>query len=92
MARSDTANEETLLHQMVKIIIQEVSPEVIILFGSRARDDVRPDSDIDLLIGETESFSAQHSRRKEVAHLYIALKGLNVFKDILLYSREESDH
>lgn len=92
MTQRDTANDETLLHQMVKIIVREVSPEAIILFGSRARGDSRPDSDVDLLIVESEPFSPQRSRRKEAARLYIALKGSNVSKDILLYSREEFDH
>ena len=39
------SNEEILLDQMVKIIVSEVAPETIILFGSRARGDARPDSD-----------------------------------------------
>ncbi|WP_374565294.1 nucleotidyltransferase domain-containing protein [Nitrosomonas sp.] len=85
----DTTNEKILLQQMVDTIVREVSPEAIILFGSRARGDARADSDIDLLIVETEPFSPQRSRRKEAARLYIALKGLNISKDILLYSRDE---
>ncbi|MBX3618170.1 nucleotidyltransferase domain-containing protein [Nitrosomonas sp.] len=92
MTQIDTAKEETLLHQMVEIVVREASPEAIILFGFRARGDSHPDSDIDLLIVETEPFSPQRSRRKEAARLYIALKGLDVSKDILLYSREEFDH
>lgn len=88
----DTNNEKALLQQMVDTIIREVSREAIILFGSRARGDARADSDIDLLIVETEPFSPQRSRRKEAARLYIALKGLNISKDILLYSRDEFEH
>ena len=86
------SNEEMLLDQMVKTIVSEVAPETIILFGSRARGDARPDSDVDLLVVETEPFSPQRSRRKEAARLYMALRGLAVSKDILLYSREEFDH
>ena len=82
-------DEKILLQQMVDTIVREVSPEVIILFGSRARGDARADSDVDLLIVETEPFSPQRSRRKEAARLYIALKGLNISTDILLYSRDE---
>jgi predicted nucleotidyltransferase len=74
---------------MVDTIVREASPEAIILFGSRARGDARPDSDVDLLIVETEPFSPQRSRRKEAARLYIALKGLAISKDLLLYSRDE---
>lgn len=83
------SNNEVLLRQMVEIIVSEVSPETIILFGSRARGDARPDSDVDLLVVETEPFSPQRSRRKEAARLYMALRNLGVSKDILLYSREE---
>lgn len=82
-------NEEVLLQQMVQTIINEVAPETIILFGSRARGDARADSDVDLLVVETEPFSPQRSRRKEAARLYMALRGMAISKDILLYSRDE---
>ncbi|MBK8570371.1 MAG: nucleotidyltransferase domain-containing protein [Nitrosomonadales bacterium] len=82
-------SEEPLLQQMVETIVREVSPEAIILFGSRARGDARPDSDVDLLVVETEPFSPQRSRRKEAARLYIALRGQAISKDILLYSRDK---
>jgi predicted nucleotidyltransferase len=92
MTQIHSSNEEVLLHQMVETIVREVSPEAIILFGSRARGDARPDSDVDLLIVETAPFSPQRSRRKEAARLYMALKGLAISKDILLYSRDEFEH
>jgi predicted nucleotidyltransferase len=85
-------NEEALLQHMVETIVCEVSPETIILFGSRVRGDARPDSDVDLLVVETEPFSPQRSRRKEATRLYMALRNLGVSKDILLYSREEFEH
>ena len=88
----DTTDEKIPLQQMVDTIVREASPEAIILFGSRARGDARPDSDIDLLIIETEPFSPQRSRRKEAARLYMALRGLAISKDILLYSRDEFEH
>lgn len=89
MPANSLSNEEVLLQQMVQTIIKEVSPETIILFGSRARGDARADSDVDLLVVETEPFSPQRSRRKEAARLYMALRGMAVSKDILLYSRDE---
>lgn len=92
MTKTQFSNEETLLQQMVETIVREVSPETIILFGSRARGDARLDSDVDLLVVESEPFSPQRSRRKEAARLYMALRGLAVSKDILLYSRDEFDH
>lgn len=66
--------EENLLRQMVETIVGEVAPETIILFGSRARGEAHADSDVDLLVVETEAFSPQRSRRKEAARLYMALR------------------
>ena len=91
MTQTHSSNDETLLQQMVETIVREVSPETIILFGSRARGDARSDSDIDLLVVEKEPFSPQRSRRKESARLYIALMDTEISKDILLYSRDEFD-
>ena len=82
-------DEEGLLRQIVNVIVREGAPEAIILFGSRARGDARADSDVDLLVIEKEPFSPQRSRRKEVARLHMALRGLPLSKDILLYSRDE---
>jgi predicted nucleotidyltransferase len=83
--------DDKVLQQMVDIIVREVDPETIILFGSRARGDARPDSDVDLMIVEKEPFSAGRSRRKESGRLYLALMDLPGPKDLLLYSRDEFD-
>jgi predicted nucleotidyltransferase len=81
--------EQELIRAMVDIIVREADPEQIILFGSRARGDDRPDSDVDLLIIESEPFSAQRSLRKEAGRLWMALSSIDVSKDLLLYSRDE---
>lgn len=91
MTLVERGEEEILLNEMVTHIVREVAPEAIILFGSRARGDARVDSDVDLLVVETEPFSPQRSRRKEAARLYMALRKLGVAKDIWLYSRDEFD-
>jgi predicted nucleotidyltransferase len=38
------------VHRMVKRIAKQFDPEQIILFGSQARGDAGPDSDVDLLV------------------------------------------
>jgi predicted nucleotidyltransferase len=81
--------EQELLQAIIEIIVCKTDPEQIILFGSRARGDARPDSDVDLLIIESEPFSAQRSRRKEAGRLWMALSSIDVSKDLLLYSRDE---
>jgi len=35
---------------MVERIVRQFHPEMVILFGSHARGDARPDSDVDLLV------------------------------------------
>ncbi len=91
-SRVEVMDEESLLRQMVDVIVRERSPEAIILFGSRARGDARADSDVDFLVIEKEPFSPQRSRRKEVARLQMALRELPLSKDIILYSRDEFEH
>jgi predicted nucleotidyltransferase len=78
-----------LLGRMVEIIVREVDPLAIILFGSYARDDARPDSDVDLLVIAREPFGPGRSRIKEAARLYRALGDVPASKDLLLYSQEE---
>ena len=64
---------EDLLAQMAQVIVREVKPERIILFGSHARGEARPDSDVDLLVIEREDFGKQRSRRREASLLWRAL-------------------
>ena len=80
---------EAILDEMVDTLVQEIAPEQIYLFGSRARGNARPDSDIDLLIVESEPFGANRSRRQELARIRRALSLFRVPKDILVYSRDE---
>ena len=80
------------LRDMVEAIVDAVDPDEIILFGSRARGETRPGSDIDLLVIESDPFSASHSRRKELARVCRALARYAVPIDVLLYSRAELAH
>ena len=41
---------EALIARMVQQIVNKFNPERIILFGSQARGDAGPDSDVDLLV------------------------------------------
>lgn len=79
----------SVLRQMVRAIVDEVDPDRIILFGSHARRDARPDSDLDLIVIEREAFGLERSRIAEVTRLYQALSDFLIPKDILVFSREE---
>jgi predicted nucleotidyltransferase len=76
---------EELLAEVVRRVLQVGAPQKIVLFGSRARGDARPDSDLDLLILEDSELPGyQRSPR-----YYDALSGLFPAIDILVFTPEE---
>lgn len=93
--RPTGANEpitDVLLDRMVRAIVDEVDPERIILFGSRARGDEREHSDVDLIVLEAESFGPGRSRHAETVKVYHSLAGFHVPADVLVFSREDVDY
>lgn len=76
---------EEKLQEITNKLVAAVHPDKIILFGSRARGDHRPDSDVDLLIIK-DSSEPGHRR---VIPAYRALSGSGIAKDILWYTRQE---
>ncbi len=81
--------DDNIISQMAECIVKEVNPVRIVLFGSSARGQARPDSDVDLLIIEDAPFGAGRSRFQETGRINRALAGFSVAKDILVYSIEE---
>lgn len=81
-----------ILRQMVELIVEEVDPLRIILFGSQARGDADEASDIDLIVLESGTFGAGKSRTMEEVKLYHALAGFHVSKDILVYSQDDAEY
>ena len=78
-----------LLEQMTEAIVQAVAPEQIVLFGSRARGNAGPYSDVDLLVVTAEGFGRHRSRIKEITRITKAVGGFGMPTDILLYSQQE---
>jgi len=78
---------ELMIAEAVRRIVEAISPDKVILFGSRARGDARPDSDIDLLV-IARSESPRHQRS---AALYGLLSDMLVAMDILVYDPREVD-
>ena len=66
---SEVAESPAVLDDLVRRIAERFSPDKIILFGSRARGDAGPDSDIDLLV----LFSEVDDPNKRAAELYASL-------------------
>ena len=80
---------DKIIAEMAQAVVDEVEPERIILFGSRAEGKGGADSDIDLLVIVSEPFGAGRSRRRESARIWKALSRFDIAKDILLYSADE---
>ena len=77
------------IQQIVDTIVNEVSPEKVILFGSASKGENTSQSDIDLLVVESEPFGKKRSRRKELGRLLKALLPFDQPIDILLYTHDE---
>jgi predicted nucleotidyltransferase len=76
---------DDLLAEMVQRVREVGDPIKIVLFGSRARDDARPDSDIDILIVEDSDLP----RYKRAPRYLRALVGLFPSKDVVVWTPNE---
>jgi predicted nucleotidyltransferase len=80
----DTDGFHTTVKEAVRRIVETVQPQQVILFGSVARGDSAPDSDIDLLV-------VKHCKqRREVAgRIYRALIGVGRAVDVVVVTPED---
>ena len=76
---------EALIREMVERIVAGFDPEKIILFGSFARGDAGPDSDVDLLVVK----AVEGSRREERVRIGAALHGMGIAKDVVVATPED---
>lgn len=74
-----------ILNEMVRRIVAVAHPVRIILFGSAARGEMGPDSDVDLLMVMPDGIH----HRQVAKTVYMALCGLSIPKDIVVVT--ESD-
>lgn len=78
-----------LLNHIVDKISDTSNPSRIILYGSRARGEARPDSDIDLMVVVPDQFGPNRSRWQEVKRLRSAVDGIHPKVDIVVFSEDE---
>jgi predicted nucleotidyltransferase len=77
---TSTAIDKQVLDRLVAKIVETVHPRRIILFGSAARGQMGPHSDVDLLVVMPDGVHRRHTAQ----HLYRALTGLGISKDIVV--------
>jgi predicted nucleotidyltransferase len=79
--------DAALLDEIVRRIREIGSPDRVVLFGSHARGNARPDSDLDLLIVEPSSLP----RYRRAPKYLRALVGLFPAKDVVVWTPDEID-
>ena len=77
--------DDSVLGEIVQRLVESVDPDRIILFGSRARGDHRPESDVDLLLIKPSTLPPH----RRVIPAYQAMAGLLVPTEILWRTPEE---
>ncbi len=75
---------QSVLDEIVRRIVEAAEPEKIILFGSAARGDARPDSDLDFLV-----VKAGAHRRKLGVKIRRSLYGIRVPIDVIVATPED---
>ena len=76
---------QAIIDELIQRIVGAVHPLRIILFGSAARGDMRPDSDIDVLIVMPENVH----RRRTAQDIHEQLFGFPVPVDVLVATPED---
>jgi predicted nucleotidyltransferase len=84
------ATDHPVERAMATSIRQLIPDAEVRLFGSRARGEARPDSDIDLLITAPDGWLADHDRFALLNQLWGAVARPDVSVDLLLHSRSEA--
>jgi len=83
--RNGNRNVQTQIRRMVKRIVAKFHPERVILFGSHARGDAGPDSDVDLLV----VMPVEGSKREKRLEIQAALKERHIPLDVIVTRPED---
>ena len=77
--------EPATLKDIVARIVKLASPERILLFGSAARGQMGPNSDVDLLVIKSGRFN----RGKLTEEIYMGMEGAGEAVDVIIVTPEE---
>lgn len=72
------------VHEIVRRIVDVAQPERIILFGSAARGEMTPESDLDLLVIKSDVH-----RRHLAQQIYLSLIGVGPAVDVVVVTPED---
>jgi len=89
MARAEKTDMSKVAQEVLDKIIQRIvdvaQPDQIILFGSAAREEMGPHSDVDLLVIKRGEFDAG----RLVGDIYMHLHGVGQAVDVILVTPEQ---
>jgi predicted nucleotidyltransferase len=85
--REMTPEQRDVLDEVIRRIVRVADPEKIILFGSAARGESRPNSDLDLLV--VKSGLTHRGRLTEA--IYMNLIGVGEAVDVVVVTPEDVD-
>jgi UTP:GlnB (protein PII) uridylyltransferase len=74
------------IQKMVDLIVERFQPEKVILFGSYARGEAGPDSDVDLVVVTRDETT---DVREQAVAIGSAIRQVPVAKDILVRTRRQ---
>lgn len=74
-----------VIREMVRRIVRQFHPERVILFGSHARGEAGPDSDVDLLV----VMPVEGLKHKKQVEIRVALHDIRIPKDIIVTTPED---
>ena len=83
--RKNSPATDRAIHAMVRRIVRQFRPERVILFGSHARGEAGPDSDVDLLV----VMPVHGSPREKQVDIGVALDDIRVPIDVVVTSPED---
>lgn len=77
--------DQTKLKEIIRRIVEVAAPEKIILFGSAARGEMGPNSDVDLLVIKRGKFH----RGRLTERIYMNLFGVGQAADVIVATPED---
>jgi len=77
-----------VLREIVRRIVEVAQPERIILFGSAARGEMTPDSDVDVLVVKSPPVHRGHLTEE----IYMNLIGVGQAVDVVVVTPEDIEH
>jgi uncharacterized protein len=80
-----SAPDPALLELIVRRVVEAAAPDRIILFGSASRGELRPGSDIDLLVIK----AGVGHRRRLAQDIYMNLSGVGIPVDVVVATPED---